>query len=149
MPDRSHRSASQGAEEGRASQGRMGEGAEAWRSCRDEEEEAVGKRMGEEVGTYGRMRGEEVGAFGRVVPRGEAEAFGRRRNEVEAKGRRAGVVVVEEEETTTDEVEEAEGRRRWGGVGEAAPVLHRGPRWSWTSRAILFSPGAFGSPCSG
>lgn len=86
----------------------MGEGAEAWRR-RKEGEEAAGKR-----------RDEEVGVCGRTVPEWEAEAYGRRWNEGEARGRRVdeGMMIVE--------VEEAGGRRRRGEVGEVALVLLQG-----------------------
>lgn len=130
-------------EEGEEGWSRMGEEVVAWRRT-GEVEEAVGKRMDVEVGVYGRQMGEEVGAWGE----GEVEVSERSLGaEGEATGKTSEVVAVEEGMTTA-EVGAAEGRSRWGEVGEAAPPPLQHCRWPRRSTESPFSLGVSGSPGS-
>lgn len=123
-------------------------------------------RTGGEVGGfYWKMSG-EVGAFGRVVvvavepsektdevgeacerrsAEGEGEAWERSTAvEGEARGKRSGgTAEVKGKKTTVEEA--AEGRRRWGEVGEEAQHLCLHLRWLRRNTGSLFSWGVSGN----
>ena len=125
-------------------------------------------RMGVEVGAFERRMSGEVEAFGRTS--GGVAGSSERTNEVgeacemrhgeeeeeelerslgvegEAKGKKMSEGEVAVEGMRTAEEGEAEGRKKWGEVGEAALLLLLHCRWLRRSRVSPFSSGASGNP---
>lgn len=66
--------------------------------------------------------------------------------EGEAREKRTSEEAVVVEGMTKTEEGEAEGRRRWGEVGEAALLLLQHCRWPRRNRATPFSLGVSGNP---
>lgn len=66
--------------------------------------------------------------------------------EGEAREKRTSEEAVVVEGMTKTEEGEAEGRRRWGEVGEAALLLLQHYRWPRRNRATPFSLGVSGNP---
>lgn len=111
--------------------------------------------MSGEVGVFGRVvvvavepyeKTDEVGeACERRLAEGEGEAWGTSMAvEGEAREKRSGGTAEVKGKKTTVE-EEAEGRRRWGEVGEEARHLCLCPRWLRRSTGSLFSWGVSGN----
>lgn len=118
---------------------------------------AFERRMSGEVEAFGRTLGGVVGSSERTGEVGEAceTRHGEEEEEElerslgvegEAKGKMTSEGEVGVEGMRTAEEGEAEGRKKWGEVGEAALLLLLHCRWLRRSRVSPFSLGASGNP---
>ena len=140
-----------------ASELRMGVEVGAFERRMGGEVEAFERRMGGEVEAFGRTSGGVVGTSERTGEVGEAcemrhgeeeeEELERSLGvEGEAKGKKTSEGEVVGEGMRTAEEGEAEGKKKWGEVGEAALLLLLHCRWLRRSRVSPFSSGASGNP---